>query len=249
MPLIVTDLDNTLLLPDKTISPKTAHTLARCRESGIKVAYATGRGSSALTMAPTSMFDACIRMNGAVAYIGDQLIYSRTFPVSSIRKLLLAAIARGLKVVAEYNDTHYAGFDVNTYWPSIGKYNYADFTTFEMVIEKAYILTETQADCEFICANMPQNLYYYVDEIGIVYISHAEAIKSKAIAAIAKHWGIAPRDIIAFGDGLNDIDMLKFCGIGVAMGNAFDGVKAVANSICDTNENDGLAKWIEDNVL
>jgi len=42
--------------------------------------------------------------------------------------------------------------------------------------------------------------------------------------------------------------LLEWCGIGVAMGNAFDGVKAIANQACDTNENDGIAKWLEKNV-
>jgi len=48
---------------------------------------------------------------------------------------------------------------------------------------------------------------------------------------------------------LNDIDLLQYCGVGVAMGNALPEVKAVADQICDSNENDGIAKWIEKNIL
>jgi hypothetical protein len=48
---------------------------------------------------------------------------------------------------------------------------------------------------------------------------------------------------------LNDIDLLEYAGVGIAMGNALEKVKAVADHICDTNENDGLAKWIEENLL
>jgi len=56
-------------------------------------------------------------------------------------------------------------------------------------------------------------------------------------------------EITAFGDDLNDIDMLEFSGISVAMVNALDNVKAVADYICDTNDNDGVAKWLEENLL
>ena len=58
-----------------------------------------------------------------------------------------------------------------------------------------------------------------------------------------------PSEIVSFGDDTNDIDLLDFCGISVAMENALDNVKKSANEICDTNENDGVAKWLEENVL
>jgi len=54
---------------------------------------------------------------------------------------------------------------------------------------------------------------------------------------------------VSFSDDYNDFDMIRECGIGVAVINALDEVKAVANYICDANENDGVAKWLEENVL
>jgi hydroxymethylpyrimidine pyrophosphatase-like HAD family hydrolase len=61
--------------------------------------------------------------------------------------------------------------------------------------------------------------------------------------------GIGQSEIIAFGDDVNDIDLLEFCEISVAMGNAVVEVKEMADYICDTNENDGVAQWIEKYVL
>ena len=55
---------------------------------------------------------------------------------------------------------------------------------------------------------------------------------------------IDQEEIIAFGDGENDMEMLQFAGIGVAMGNATDELKAQADYVTDTNENDGVAKAI-----
>ena len=62
--MIVMDLDGTLLRSDKTISKYTACVLNKCRERGIKVVYATGRGGSAEKVAPAGLFDARIVMNG-----------------------------------------------------------------------------------------------------------------------------------------------------------------------------------------
>jgi hypothetical protein len=85
-----------------------------------------------------------------------------------------------------------------------------------------------------------------VSRDGVAMIMHREAKKSKAVAALADNWGIRRSEIVAFGDDLNDVDMLKHCGVSVAMGNAVDEVKGIAAYICDTNENDGVAKWIEE---
>jgi predicted mannosyl-3-phosphoglycerate phosphatase (HAD superfamily) len=60
--LIVTDLDGTLLRTDKTISDRTKSILSKCRESGIAVIYATGRGGSAEQVAPAELFDGRIRL-------------------------------------------------------------------------------------------------------------------------------------------------------------------------------------------
>jgi len=78
---------------------------------------------------------------------------------------------------------------------------------------------------------------------------HKDATKSKAAASLVQFWDIASSEILAFGDDLNDIDMLSYAGIGVAMGNALDEVKAAANYICLSNDEDGVAHWIEEFIL
>ena len=58
-----------------------------------------------------------------------------------------------------------------------------------------------------------------------------------------------PKTIAAFGDDYNDVEMLKYCGLGVAMGNAADEAKQAADVICGTNDSDGLADVIEQKIL
>ncbi len=62
---------------------------------------------------------------------------------------------------------------------------------------------------------------------------------------LADRLGILPEEIMAMGDANNDLEMIEFAGLGIAMGNANEQVKAIAKDITDTNENNGVAKAIE----
>ena len=80
-------------------------------------------------------------------------------------------------------------------------------------------------------------------------ISHRGATKLGAITQSAKQLGYDLRSVVAFGDDYTDLEMLRGCGIGIAMGNAIDEVKAVADEICGTNEEDGVARWLDQHLL
>ena len=69
--------------------------------------------------------------------------------------------------------------------------------------------------------------------------------KASALKKICKRGGFTMDEIMAFGDAQNDIQMIESVGIGVAMGNAMEEVKAVANVVCDTNLNNGIGKTID----
>lgn len=80
-------------------------------------------------------------------------------------------------------------------------------------------------------------------------IMHTSSSKFNAIAFLSKHTGIASEDIISFGDDYNDVEMLQKCGVGVAVENAVNEAKAAAKFICETNEKDGVAKYLEKYIL
>ena len=101
----------------------------------------------------------------------------------------------------------------------------------------------------YINEHYPDELYCTISVDGLAMIMHKDATKSKAAASLVQFWDIASSEILAFGDDLNDIDMLSYAGIGVAMGNALDEVKAAANYICLSNDEDGVAHWIEEFIL
>ena len=249
--MIVADLDGTLLRTDKTISDYTKNVLNQCRKSGIKVIYATGRGGSAEQVAPAELFDGRITMNGAIARIGDTIIHDCLIPYQIARPLLIACDKHGMKITSETSRMHYANFDVSELWPYITNYQIVDFAQHDKDAEKLYTPNPSLEDKLFIERILPSELYFVetADINGFLgQIMHKDAIKAKAIYALANHWGIAQSEIVAFGDDLNDIDMLSSVGIGVAIGNAHTEVKSRAASVCLSNGADGLAEWIVSNI-
>jgi len=245
--MIVLDLDGTLLNSDKKISDHSKSVIQKCREKGIKVIFATVRGTTE-SVAPSELFDGCIKKSG-MAYDGDNLIYKRVMSIDNVRGLLLACDKAGLKIVAESSDDGicYVNFNVSEVWEK--EHKIADFAEMKFNSDKIYMITETKEDVDIIKNNLPKGVFVFPSRNNITFISHVEAVKSKAAAALAGHWGIKQEEILCFGDDLIDIDILQYCGVGVAMGNALDEVKAAADYVCDTNDNDGVAKWIEEYVL
>ena len=248
MKMIVTDLDWTLLRDDKSISEFTINTLKKFRNNGFKIVFATARGETAREFFPTGLFDGYVIMNGAVAYKGSRKVYSKLVSMDIGRDILIRSEKHGLRTAAVSGGFHYANFDVNKVWNNIGEYVETDFSKLEIDAEKLYMIVEDNKDIEFIESFLPKELYMTVSRDNLAQIMNVEATKSKGIFKLAEHWGILPKDIVAFGDDHNDYDMIKKAGIGVAMGNAIEEIKDVADFICNTNEDDGVANWLLENM-
>ncbi len=85
-------------------------------------------------------------------------------------------------------------------------------------------------------------LNIYKSQPKYLEVMHIEASKSKAIQFLMAQYGLHRHEIVAIGDNYNDKGMIEFAGAGVAMGNAPDAIKEVADYVTDTNNNDGVAK-------
>ncbi len=79
----------------------------------------------------------------------------------------------------------------------------------------------------------------------VVEITHPDVNKAKGLAIVAEKLGVDPKDVLAIGDGVNDTEMIRWAGQGVAMGNAPDQVKAAADETAPDNDSDGAAIIIE----
>ena len=247
--LVVTDLDGTLLRDDKTISTRTRSAFARLRENGIKTVYATGRGVSVVDVTSSIQFDGFVRNNGAVAYIQEKQIYKKALPASSTRNILLACDEAGIRVAAECGDMHYTNFTIPDDWDWQVNYKIVTFAEFNEKADKLFAIVDFPKVLDVVTQNLTDTQYLYASRDGYALVMHKDATKSKALASLADYWNIDKSEIVAFGDDTNDIDLLEYCGVGVAMENALNETKAVADQVCGTNESDGVAEWIEENLL
>ena len=96
-----------------------------------------------------------------------------------------------------------------------------------------------------------ENRYFILRNIEItsswfnnIEIMHKGVNKGEALKELVKYLGIDRKEVIAFGDNYNDLDMLKFAGVGVVMGNADEAVKEQGDYVTSTNTEDGVAKAI-----
>ena len=81
-------------------------------------------------------------------------------------------------------------------------------------------------------------------ELNIDYLHQDCTNKLEVVNKLLKKENLNLNNACYIGDDINDMEMIKTAGIGIAMGNALDDVKAAADFVCDTNDNDGVAKWI-----
>ena len=85
-------------------------------------------------------------------------------------------------------------------------------------------------------------LNIYKSQPAYLEVMNLQASKTKAIEFLLNRYGIHREEIIAIGDNYNDVGMIKFAGMGIAMGNAPDEIKTMADYVTDTNNKDGVAK-------
>jgi len=251
--LIVTDLDRTLLRADKTISPYTIDVFRRLQQQGKKIAIATARPKRFTDRYIHEInADAAILHNGAVIYTGDKLHSNLGIP-SHTAATILQKVLRDyphMHISCEIDDTLYANFQLpDQFWGWTSALT--DFTNLpnKPVDKMLFSAAEDPAALETLRISLAKDYNAIMGEGWLLMVMSKLACKSAGVKDTATLFGISLADTIAFGDDTNDIEMLKLSGIGVAVSNACDSVKAASDHICDTNENDGVAKWLAEKFL
>ena len=250
--IIVSDLDGTLLRTDKTISDHTVRVLERCRERGIKFAFATGRPVHAtLKYQRRTSPDFVIADNGATICRGGEFIRRLVIPAEMRDKLLAAFLASDeVDIVSmETGDYMYTNYD-GPPWEVGWKTQYTDFSG--GISADAMQISVDCANLDFVTNVMRDfpELHLYSNH-GMTWrqIMCRESTKANAVEYLCAWLGIKPENVAAFGDDYNDVDMIARAGSGVAIAGAIPEVKAAAKFVCGANDDDGIAKWIEEHVL
>lgn len=265
--LYITDLDGTLLSPEGSISAKTAAILNSLTAEGICFTFATAR--SVYSAKPiTSALDInvpCILMNGVSIYDlrADGYLANQYIPVSASEKVIEAFEREKAEVfLYRFND------EVLTCYYT--KVTTRVMQSFAEIRRKRYNKPYVQC-ADLLDAADGRTIYYTaldehekllpvknaIDSIdGVDYafyedtytgkwfleVFSAKASKSNGLRYLRERYGFD--EVVAFGDNLNDLPMFSEADIKVAVGNARDEVKAAADYIIGTNDEDGVAEWL-----
>lgn len=138
--MVVTDLDETLLRTDKSISKYTIDVINRVRNQGIKIIFATGRGDSTKSLISYELFDGYVLMNGAKAYVNNRLIYDRMILADIFIPFLQELSNKNLRVAAEIEGIHYANFNVKEKWSYIDNFIVTDYLNISGSADKLYCM-------------------------------------------------------------------------------------------------------------
>ncbi len=264
--MIGIDLDGTLLTTEKKLLPFTRRVLSEAIKKGIFVVMATGRPYSGILEE--------IRTFPGIRYVltsnGARVLDMNTQKVLVEHLLPLKSAKKALEILQKYDTLQEVYFDGQGYaeeeklemisryhhnphmWEYVRKSRKPIPSIPELVagenrdMDKVQALFADMGELEEAWKELEQyEELVLVSSLGYnIEINAVGVDKGRGLMELGELLGIRPEEVMAFGDGDNDIRMLQKAGIGVAMGNALDNVKAAADYVTDTNDEEGVAKAI-----
>ncbi len=267
--LIVTDLDGTLMAPDhQTVTQRTKAALKAAHDKGVKVAIATGRTltftDNVISQIPFA--DYVIYSNGAAVFDrnAEKDIYKNCISARHTEELLDIFDDFPFYYNIYVNGRIFVQSDKTGYYVNHGlpQAFLDEFTRLSVTADK--LSEKLRGECAEIMAlyNVSdehkkrltaefekRKLYITSSLPDEIEVTAPNVNKGTALDGFCKKIGVSADEVMAFGDAMNDYEMLKFAKYSFAMGNAVDGIKEIANYQAASNADDGVAKAVEEYVL
>jgi Cof subfamily protein (haloacid dehalogenase superfamily) len=269
--LLALDIDGTLVNSRDELTPRTRAALLRAVEHGIRLVLATGRRyKRTLPLVEPLGIDApLVTASGALIKhpANHRTLFRASFERQLLRDLLTVVDGAGYHAVL-YADTFHEGFDFYCRSVEVESRELRDFYQLNPDCHRlwptlmtdppegifgGFAIGQREAMLELAAEldrRLPGQLYVHVLR-SPRYVGHmceiapAGVSKWSGILQLASQWGIAAEEICAVGDDVNDIPMIEAAGLGIAMGNALNEVKAVADRIAPSHDEDGLVEVVE----
>ena len=261
--LIISDLDGTLLRDDHTISEYTKAVIHRVSDQGIDFMLATGRifGGAKQYAKDLKLNTPILACNGALIKEAEgKLLYGRPIQQETLAEIFKSLLDRELYFhcygeesfyTRKFSD-HLNGFySFNNDLPEEERFPMIEIDPLEL-LGKATIY-KVLARCEGEAAR--KDLYQGLSKIPGTSVTVSwhdtfdicanQVSKASAIERYTKEKGIDPSEIICFGDNYNDLDMLQYAGLGIAVENGVQALKDTADYVTGNSNEDGVAKAIE----
>jgi len=264
--LIALDMDGTLLNEEKKITPRTHQTIQRAKQAGVKVVLASGRPLQGLIpyleqLELTSDEDFVISYNGSlVQRVGSgEIIHKTTLSGKDGSELLKVAEQLGVFIHA-FSAEHGLITQQHNPWTDIesslngmdvSEHDFAQLSADDALTKIMFVAEESVLDQAI--ANLPAQLreQYTVCRSAPFFLEflHRDSNKGVGVAQLANILGLSAEQVMCAGDAENDLQMLQYAGLAVAMDNADAELKAIAHYIAPSNKQDGVAIAIEEKVL
>ncbi len=264
--LLALDLDGTLLNEEFSISPRNRAAIRSAVQHGIYVTLATGRMfRSTLPYARTLGIDLpLLTYHGALIKksLGGEVLRHRSIPFELARELLERGEAQGFHVNLYLDDYLYVREENehSAYYQSIAAIPLREVGSLSAFLKKQGVeptkltiidmqparLDDLQ---EKLRRDFSPELSLLQSRPHFLEVTHREATKGQALQFLSARQQIPRAAVAAVGDSYNDVDMLQFAGLGVAVANAPEEVKKAADRVARANTEDGVAEFIEEYLL
>jgi HAD superfamily hydrolase (TIGR01484 family) len=258
--LVALDIDGTLFtnVPatgqiGETIRPVVVEAVRRAYDAGVHVVLATGRSTIGIThvwdllgLPPDGSQVLSVASNGSVTfrYPPVEVRSTETFDAGEIVSMLLEEVPNAAVAVEDIG----VGYRINRPFPEGEITGRMRLQSVEELISepvtRVIIRDPHSSEEEFLALAEKLGLHgtnYFIGWTAWLDIAPEGISKASALADVAAELGVAQADVLAIGDGRNDIEMLDWAGRGVAMGQAPLEVQEAADDVTETAENDGVA--------
>ncbi len=248
MKLVVFDLDDTLLNSKEEVSERNRQAILKCSQKGMKIGYITVRSPRKIKTFLHGLPCDCIAYyNGALIFADNKLIEENLIKyvdaINFINKVI--EVAPNINIGAHFEPYYFNDKEIRNI-STHEKYNLNSFPKYNFqrirLVLKGY-------ECMDLSQYISNEMQYHISVHKTAIITHKYAEKGKSLDTLIHYFGIEKEQTVSFGDDINDISMLKASGIGVAMGNAVSQVKDIADYITLSNDEDGVAEYIETYIL
>ena len=256
--LIATDLDGTLFDADHRLSTRTIDALRAAHAVGIRVVAATGRSSRSTVprLRPAGVIDVAVCSNGSLIHdlASDETIerfpiepdhVARFFEALAMLDLDLSfcwETDRGNGWDDGFADVAALHSDLDGGLVVPERPGASDAVTKIMVRHHRFVREELMAE---IAPHIPHGLTMSCSGVEFVEVTGAGVDKAAGLQHLCAAWGIAADEVIAFGDSHNDAPMLAWAGTGIAVANASDTARSVADDVIGHHADDAVAEHIE----
>ncbi len=260
--LLVLDIDGTLVNSKKEITPRTLEALLEIQNMGHVVALASGRPypgmeNYARQIGLDKFGGYALSFNGGLIIKCDtkEEVYKNTIPNSFAKPIYDYAVKNGLGMVTYEGDSVITGTAVDEYMEYEARLNFlklkkvedfVEYVNFDMIKCLLTASPETAGEHESALAKLlGDDLNVFRSEPYFIEITTKEVDKAKSLAVLLDILGIEREHSICCGDGFNDLTMVKFGGVGVAMANAQQIIKDNADYITASCDEDGIVQVID----